>query len=159
MHQHKHAPLPCISVGTKNTVQAIKSAWCQNSWFQLLWDVISQLLPIMSKEVIPIIMHSLGPLVVGPSSGVYSSDEDSRNTLIFCSVQSTAKKIGCFNHCMSGYPGYRRQWLWDAYCMSNLSPNYTLQLTALRTSVSECISKIWCFCCDSPRCSVVTIAD
>jgi len=56
-----------------------------------------------------------------------------------------------FDHCMSGYHGCRRQWLWEVYfvnCISNLSPNRTLQLTTLRTAVSNSLMLLWWF---SPR--------
>ena len=33
----------------------------------------------------------------------------------------------------------------EVKCISNLSPNHTLQLTTLRTAVSESLQKIWCW--------------
>ena len=42
--------------------------------------------------------------------------------------------------------------LFEVNCISNLKPYHTLQLTTLRTSVSESLQlhyKIWCFCGDS----------
>ena len=52
-----------------------------------------------------------------------------------------AKTIGCFNHwvvtLVAGDSGYEKYILVLVNCISNLSPNRTLQLTTLRTSVSE----------------------
>ena len=73
--------------------------------------------------------------------------------------------IGCFNHQMVtlfvGDSGYEKIILvLEFNCISNLIPNHTLQLTTLKTSVSESLQLhfkmiLWWL---SHRCSVVTIS-
>ena len=59
---------------------------------------------------------------------------------------------------LSGYPGCRYSGyeklilVVEVNCTSNLSPNHTLQLTTIKTSVRShynCISNLSCFCGDS----------
>ena len=75
------------------------------------------------------------------------------------------KKIGCFNHWavsrVAGAEVVRFILVLEVNCISNLSPNHTLQLTTLRTFVRVTKTAflnmmfLWWF---SRRCSVVTIS-
>ena len=64
------------------------------------------------------------------------------------------KKIGCFNHLvvtLVGRDSGKKKFILvlEVNCMSNLSPNHTLQLTTLRTAVSHYKKNVWWFCGDS----------